>query len=80
MELRENIARIKELAQIFLKNDDKIYLKDIDGNLYFCNIVLIGEDIIRVHCFGPKQREGNKYDLYWPLVVKLEKLKEDQNA
>ena len=77
MEIRETIGRNKELAQIFLKNNDKIYLKDVDGNLYFANIVLMGEDIIRVHCFGPKHRAGNKYDLYWPLVAKLEKLRED---
>jgi len=68
------------MAQIFLKNNDKIYLKDVDGNLYFCNIVLIGEDIIRVHCFGPPQRAEKKYDLYWPLVAKLEKLKEGEET
>lgn len=69
---KDKIERWKGLAEIFLKNDTKVYIKDVDDNLYFCDLLLVGEDTITIQCFAPEQREGAKIMLYWPLIIKFE--------
>lgn len=63
------IIRYKELAEIFLKNNTKAFIKDIEGTYYFCDILFVGEDKLRVQCFAPDDKKGVKFDIYWPLVV-----------
>ena len=67
-----NLEQWKALAEIFLKNDTRALIKDIDNNFYFCDILLVGEDTITIQCFGPPSREGKKFRLYWPLIVRIE--------
>lgn len=72
----EKGQRIKELAELFLNKDIRVYIKDIDDNIYFADLLFVGEDQIRFICYGPPQRIGEKVSLYWPQVVKLDEVKE----
>jgi len=67
--ITEQIERWKATAEIFLHKDIKAFIKDINDNIYFAKILLVGEDSLRIQCFGPKQRAGQKYTLYWPLIT-----------
>ena len=72
-EFKEKVERWKELAELFLKNDERVYIKDIDGNYYFADLILVGDDSITVQCFAPDDRIGKKYILYWPLIKRLDR-------
>ncbi len=61
----DKIKRWILLSEVFFKEDKKVYIKDIYDNLYFCKIIIIGEDKVTVDCFGPKQRAGMREYLYW---------------
>lgn len=74
--VKDTIERYKVLAELFLKNDTRALVKDVDDNFYFCDILFVGEDKLRVQCFAPEQRAGLKFDIYWLLITKLDEYKE----
>ena len=71
--IKEKGERFKALAEIFLKNDERVFIKDSDNNYYFADILFVGEDSIEIQCFGPSDRSGSKFVLYWPLISILSK-------
>ncbi len=75
----EKIERFKATAEIFLLENKKTYIQDSEGNLYFCYILLVGENSLRIECFAPKQRQGEKFTLYYPLILKLDEYKEKRS-
>ena len=75
-----NTENWKALAEIFLKNDTRVAIKDIDDSYYFADILFVGEDIIRINCFGPPAKAGKKYSLYWPLIVRVEEYRDVDNG
>jgi len=68
MDLDNKIERWKTTAEIFLRDNIKAYVRDVAGNYYFCEVLLVGEDTLIVQCFDPPQRRGDKITLYWSLV------------
>ena len=72
MERQEIMERWKATADLFLRDDVKVFIKTVGNDLYFCDIVLVGEDTITVQCFGPQQRAGQKFVLYWNLIEEFE--------
>lgn len=75
---KEQWKNYKELAEIFIKNNTPAYIKDIQGNYYFCHILLAGEESLLVECFAPEQRVGKKIKLYYPKIVFFDEYKEEQ--
>lgn len=76
MEIRNKIERWKATAEIFLKNDTKVFVKDIDDNIYFADILLVCDDTLTIECFSPMHRRGQKFTIYWPLIVEFDEYKE----
>lgn len=74
------MERWKQLGEIFLKNNIKAFIKDIDGNFYFADMILVGDDTLTFQCFDPEHRRGKKFRLYWPLIVEFEEYKEEVKA
>ena len=77
---KDKVERWKELAELFLKNDERVYIKDIDDNFYFADITLVGDDSITVQCFSPEERKGRKFVLYWLLIKKFDKYNEKEEV
>jgi hypothetical protein len=69
---KDRIQRLRETADLFLQKDKNVFIKDINGNIYFCKILLVGEETLRIDIHGPMQRAGENATLYWPMIVKLE--------
>lgn len=82
--VKDKIERIKETAEILLKNNVRAFVKDTSDNLYFCDILLVGEDSICILCFAPPQRVGKKFTLYYPLILELkdynDSIREDKHG
>lgn len=62
----------KRLAQRFLEDDIRVYIKDIYENIYFADILFVGNKRITMECFGPRQRKGKKICLDWFLILRIE--------
>ena len=74
--ITEKIERWKLLSEVFFKEDKRVYIRDLYGNLYFCKIVLVGETKLTVDCFGPRQRAGQREYLYWLNIFELDEYEE----
>ena len=75
MSIKEKIARWQVLADLFDKQDKKVFIKDILDNYYFADILIVGEDTILIDCFAPEDRKGHQ-QLYWANIVKFDEYKE----
>lgn len=69
--IRNIWERNKALAEILLKENKQVYIKDSQDNIYFADIILVGDNSILIQCFGPPQRNNQKITLYWPLITEL---------
>ena len=73
--LREKQEHWKLLAEIYLKNDKRVLIKDVYDNWFFSDILFVGEDTIEVSCYAPEQRVG-KHVLYWAMIKYFEEVME----
>jgi len=61
---------------IIYQKDTKAFIREINGDLHFCTIVLNGEDSILVDNFGPEQRAGTREKIYWYIISEFSEYKE----
>ena len=73
--VKDKVERWKLLADVFIKNNSKVFIKNINGDLHFCIILLNGEDSILVENFGPQQRE-KRDRIWWFEIEEFEEYKE----
>ncbi len=73
--LREKIERFILKAEIFLKNDTRVFITDINDNYYWADLLFVGAETVRFQCFSGKL-SGTKKTLLWADVVKFEEYKE----
>lgn len=72
----EKIERWKLLANSFIKKNTPAFIKEDNGDLHFCYIILNGDDSITIDNFGPEQRKGKRDRLYWLLIQDFDKYNE----
>ncbi len=78
--LKDKIERWKLLADILIRQNKKAFIKEINGNIHFCNLILNDEDHIIILNFGPEQRAGVKERIYWVQVEDFNEYKENNNV
>lgn len=78
----DKIQRWKILGNILFNQDKNVFIKEMNGDLHFCKILLISNNIIKIKNFGPSQRKDIVNEIYWVQIVEFdeykEKFKEDQ--
>lgn len=62
--VKDKVERWILLADVLFKENKRVYIKNIYGDYFFGDIVLIGETKITIDCFSPEQRIGRNY-IYW---------------
>jgi hypothetical protein len=68
----DKIERWKLLADLFIKNNSRVFIKEINGDLHFCDIILVGEDTVEIENFAPEQRQGKRERIYWVEIETFE--------
>ena len=69
--VKDKAERHKLAAELFLKENKKVFITDVEDNLYFADILFAGESTLRIECFGPEQRKGERFTLYYILIEKI---------
>ena len=65
---KRKIEAWRDLANVLKEKNLPAYICDAEGNLYFCMILDVKEDYVRVDCFGPCQRADTQPILYWAVI------------
>lgn len=76
--LKEVIERWRILGEVLLKENKRVYVRDIHRNFYYADLLLIGEDTLEIQCFEPENRAGQKFVLYWANIVKFDEYKKEE--
>ena len=75
--ITEQIERYKLLADEFLKEDKRIFIKDLNYHWYFADILFVGEKFLEVQCFSPEQINGQKFQIRWASIKLFEEFREE---
>lgn len=73
--LRQKLERYILKAEMFLKNDTRVFIVDINDDYYWADLIFVGEEKVTFQCFSGKLA-GEKRTLLWFDVVKFEEYKE----
>lgn len=78
MDINEKIERLKLKADLFLKQKQKTFVRDIYDNYYFCYIKANRSDELDIENFeGPRYDDGEIYEtLDWLNIIKIDKFQE----
>ena len=74
--IKDKIEHWKLLADLFIRKNTKVYIKEINGDLHFCIIILNGEDSVEVENFAPEQRAKKRERIYWLNISDFNEYKE----
>ena len=72
----DKIERWKLLSEIFIRNNTKTFIRELNGDLHFCTIIINEDDSISINNFGPEQRAGTEEKIYWYNISELDEFKE----
>ena len=76
--IKDMIDRWKILANQFLKEDKRVYIKDIYDSYYFADIIFVGQDTVEIQCFEPSDKVNKKFKLYWANISKFKEYEEKE--
>jgi len=74
--IKEKVLRYQLLAEQYLNDNSNVFIKEINGDLHFCKIVLVGETKICIDNYAPSQRAGTRDYIDWLNIEKIEEVKE----
>ena len=77
-DIKERILQWQLLAEQFFQEDARVFIKELNGNLHFCKIILVGETKITVDNYAPEQRAGKRDYIDWLNIEKFDRVKEGE--
>lgn len=72
---KEKIERFRGKAEVFLKNNTKAFIVDINNDYYFCDILIVGDDYLYIQHFTGKKK-GEKERILWYDIIKFDEYEE----
>jgi hypothetical protein len=73
---KDKVNGWKNFAEQLLKDDKRVYIKDLNGDYYFAEILLVGDEKLTIKCFAPDTRAGKTFYLSWALIYRFDEYKE----
>lgn len=77
--IKERIERYKIKAEVFLENNIKAFIVDVEDTYYFCNIIFVGDKKIYIQHFKGKKKD-EKERLFYVDIVKLVEYKDKEEV
>ena len=75
--IRDKILQWQLLAEQWFGENQNVFIKKLNGDIYFCKIVLVGETKILVSVYAPEQRAGKRENIDWLEIERFDKVRED---
>ena len=76
--IKERILQWQLLADQFFQDNENVFIKELNGNIHFCKIVLVGETKITVDNYAPEQRAQTRDYLDWLNIDTFDKVREKE--
>ena len=69
---KDKAERIKVLAELYLKEDKRVFIVDLNNEWYFADILIVGEERLNIQCFSPKSKKDLKFHLPYSSIIKFD--------
>ena len=76
--IKERVLQWQLLADQWFSENQNVFIKELNGNIHFCKIVMVGETKITVDNYGPEQRAGERNYIDWLNISMFDKVKEER--
>ncbi len=76
----DKIERWKLLAKLFIPQNKRTFIREINGDLHFCLIISSDDDFIIIENFGPEQRAGKREKIYWLKISEFDEYKDKEEC
>lgn len=73
--INEKIERFKIKSKIFIKNNSRVFIEDLNGSYFFCTIKEFDIDSITFIPFK-KNNAGEVVERLWADIIRLDEYKE----
>ena len=71
-ELSQKIERNKLKALLFFQENKKVFIKTIQDQYYFGNIIKITDSVLNIRCFAPSEKAFKSYGIYFIDITLIE--------
>ena len=61
----EKILRWQLLAEQYFNENENIFIREFNGDIHFCKIVMVGETKVTIDTYAPEQRAGKRDVARW---------------
>ena len=68
--VKDKVERLRLKAELFLENNIRAFIKTIQNDYYFCDILVVGDLYLYVIDFDGK-RKGEKSRLIWTDISEI---------
>ena len=75
--IKERILQWQLLAEQWFSENQNVFIKKLNGDIYFCKIVLVGQITISVDIYAPEQRAGNRENIDWLEIERFDRVWEE---
>ena len=76
----DKIERWKLLAKLFIQQNKRTFIREINSDLHFCLIISSDDDFIIIENFGPEQRAGKREKIYWLKISEFDEYKDKEEC
>lgn len=73
--VKEKVLKWQLLADRFVNDNSNVFIKEINGDLHFCKIVVVGETKVCVDNYAPVQRAKTRDYIDWLQIETFEEVK-----
>ena len=77
-DIKNKILQWQLLAEQWFSENQNVFIKKLNGDYYFCKIVLVGETKISVDIYAPDQRAGKRESIDWLEIEMFDKVREGE--
>lgn len=75
--IKERVLQWQLLADKWFSENKRVFIREINGNLHFCKIVMVGETKITVDNYAPEQRAGKRDYIDWLMISEFDLVREE---
>lgn len=75
--IKDRILQWQLLADQWIGENQNVFIKELNGNIHFCKIVLVGETKITVDNYAPEQRANKRDIIDWLQIEIFDSVREE---
>ncbi len=78
-QIKQRILQWQLLAEQYKRERQNVFIKEWNGDLHFCTIMLVSETKVVVNNYDPEQRRDTRDEIDWLNIQEFDRVKKEVN-